>query len=122
MGSGARASASHSLNLMWSYPEFQGYEKLWNQMSKFAGSYLEICAYFSVQSDSSIIPGLGQYDPKSIQIEAQSADSLLHISDNTVDIVVTDPPYYSTIQYAELSDFFYVWQKRTFSMFGKNAH
>ena len=28
-------------------------------------------------------------------------------------LIVTDPPYYATIQYAELSDFFYVWQKRT---------
>jgi adenine-specific DNA methylase len=25
---------------------------------------------------------------------------------------VTDPPYYATIQYAELSDFFYIWQRR----------
>jgi adenine-specific DNA methylase len=30
-----------------------------------------------------------------------------------VDAIITDPPYYSTIQYAELSDFFYVWMKRT---------
>lgn len=27
--------------------------------------------------------------------------------------VVTDPPYYDAIAYADLSDFFYVWQKRT---------
>ena len=113
MGSGARASASHSLNLMWSYPEFQGYEKLWSQMSKFANSYREICAYFSTKLDSSTIPGLEQHDRKSIQIDAVSADSLFHIPDNSVDTIVTDPPYYSTIQYAEMSDFFYVWQKRT---------
>lgn len=25
---------------------------------------------------------------------------------------MTDPPYYATIQYAELSDFFYIWQRR----------
>ena len=24
-------------------------------------------------------------------------------------LLVTDPPYYDNIQYAELSDFFYVW-------------
>jgi adenine-specific DNA methylase len=29
-----------------------------------------------------------------------------------LDVIVTDPPYYATIQYSELSDFFYVWQKR----------
>lgn len=27
--------------------------------------------------------------------------------------VVTDPPYYDAIAYADISDFFYVWQKRT---------
>ncbi|MGQ9651829.1 MAG: DUF1156 domain-containing protein [Phycisphaerae bacterium] len=29
------------------------------------------------------------------------------------DAVITDPPYYDNIQYAALSDFFYVWLKRT---------
>ena len=24
-----------------------------------------------------------------------------------------DPPYYNNVQYAELSDYFYIWQKRT---------
>ena len=28
-------------------------------------------------------------------------------------IIVTDPPYYDNIGYADLSDFFYVWQRRT---------
>lgn len=28
------------------------------------------------------------------------------------DLVVTDPPYYEAISYADLSDFFYIWQKR----------
>ena len=27
---------------------------------------------------------------------------------------LSDPPYYNNVQYAELSDYFYVWQKRTF--------
>ena len=27
--------------------------------------------------------------------------------------VVMDPPYYDNVMYAELSDFFYVWLKRT---------
>lgn len=31
----------------------------------------------------------------------------------SVHAVVVDPPYYDNVQYAELSDFFYVWEKRT---------
>jgi adenine-specific DNA methylase len=30
-----------------------------------------------------------------------------------IDAVVTDPPYYDAIAYADLSDFFYIWLKRT---------
>lgn len=32
-----------------------------------------------------------------------------------LDVVVTDPPYYDAIAYADLSDFFYVWMKRILS-------
>src|SRR5262249_802337 len=34
------------------------------------------------------------------------------LSEPKFDIVLTDPPYYEAISYADLSDFFYVWQKR----------
>ena len=30
------------------------------------------------------------------------------------DAIITDPPYYDAIPYADLSDFFYVWLRRTF--------
>ncbi|MCX8124817.1 MAG: DUF1156 domain-containing protein [Spirochaetes bacterium] len=33
--------------------------------------------------------------------------------DNYFDAVLTDPPYYDNVSYAVLSDFFYVWLKRT---------
>jgi len=32
---------------------------------------------------------------------------------NAVDLVITDPPYYDSVPYADLSDFFYVWAKRS---------
>jgi putative DNA methylase len=34
-------------------------------------------------------------------------------ADKSITAVVTDPPYYDAIAYADLSDFFYVWLKRT---------
>lgn len=34
-------------------------------------------------------------------------------SDKFLTAVITDPPYYDAIAYADLSDFFYVWLKRT---------
>lgn len=109
-----RASAQHALNLMWNYPEISGTGELWHWCADvFASEYKELCALFGTKPHSTGLPGIEQYDPKSIQIDAASADSLYHIPDNSVDAIITDPPYYSTIQYAEISDFFYVWMKRT---------
>ena len=47
----------------------------------------------------------------SISSKNESATS--PIGTNTLDAIVTDPPYYDAIPYADLSDFFYVWLKRT---------
>ena len=41
-----------------------------------------------------------------------SADQLA-IEDGSIDLVATDPPYYDAVPYADLSDFFYVWLKRS---------
>ena len=35
------------------------------------------------------------------------------LADASLDAVVTDPPYYDNVPYADISDFFYVWLKRT---------
>ncbi len=42
-----------------------------------------------------------------------TAAHMPQISDQSVDLICMDPPYYNNVQYAELSDYFYVWQKRT---------
>lgn len=36
----------------------------------------------------------------------------LPLNDESIDAVISDPPYYDNISYADLSDFFYVWHKR----------
>ena len=52
-------------------------------------------------------------EPPPVAITCKSADSLDHIANASIDAVVMDPPYYDNVMYAELSDFFYVWLKRT---------
>lgn len=37
----------------------------------------------------------------------------LRYSDGSFDAVITDPPYYDNVPYADISDFFYVWLKRS---------
>ena len=51
--------------------------------------------------------------PPPITVTCKPGDRLDHIPDSSVDAVVMDPPYYDNVMYAELSDFFYVWLKRT---------
>lgn len=43
----------------------------------------------------------------------QSSVISLPYPDNYFDAVITDPPYYDNVPYSYLSDFFYVWLKRT---------
>jgi putative DNA methylase len=44
---------------------------------------------------------------------AQGSATSLPVAENALDAVVTDPPYYDAVPYSVLSDFFYVWLKRT---------
>jgi len=46
-------------------------------------------------------------------IVTQSSATSLPYPDNYFDAVFTDPPYYDNVPYSYLSDFFYVWLKRT---------
>jgi adenine-specific DNA methylase len=49
----------------------------------------------------------------------QQADAVKHpLPDQAADIWFTDPPYYDSIAYADLSDFFFVWYRRS-SLFQK---
>ena len=54
-----------------------------------------------------------EYIPPTISITCKPGDSLDHIEEGSIDAVVMDPPYGANVMYAELSDFFYVWLKRT---------
>ncbi len=42
-------------------------------------------------------------------VECCSSTDLTHIPDNSVDLVITDPPFGGLLHYSELADFFYVW-------------
>lgn len=50
-------------------------------------------------------------DPKSAYLQAASADTL-PLRPASLDAVLTDPPYFANVQYAELMDFCYVWLRK----------
>jgi len=56
------------------------------------------------------ISGIGEIQPATV---IQSSATSLPYPNNYFDAVITDPPYYDNVPYSYLSDFFYVWLKRT---------
>jgi putative DNA methylase len=46
---------------------------------------------------------------------AKQLDATASIDGNEHPLIVTDPPYYDNIGYADLSDFFYIWLRRSVS-------
>lgn len=51
---------------------------------------------------------LAQGDHTSVLVCGNSED-LSFLPDNSIEAVITDPPYFDNVQYSELADFFYVW-------------
>lgn len=59
--------------------------------------------YFESESDNCFVTLL----------KNASSGEKAQFNENSITTVVTDPPYYDAIGYADISDFFYVWMKRT---------
>ena len=114
----------HDFAFCWSHAEMSplvvglGYEWATGQTAK---CIEELIALIRPKADGSAGDLLDATQPKpeaagevpSVTITCKAGDSLDHVADASIDAVVMDPPYYDNVQYAELSDFFYVWLKRT---------
>ncbi|MBC8461263.1 MAG: DUF1156 domain-containing protein [Deltaproteobacteria bacterium] len=61
------------------------------------------------------LEGISERSSKSVNITIGDAAKppSKYIPNAGFDVIITDPPYYGNVQYAEISDFFYVWFKRT---------
>ena len=111
----------HDFAFKWSYAEMAplivglGYDWVIGQTAKCID---ELIALVRPDADSKIgnlfdDANTAEYTPPPVSITCKPGDSLDHIEDGSIDVVVMDPPYYANVMYAELSDFFYVWLKRT---------
>lgn len=90
-----------ALGMVWDYGEVNPF------------SYSRGC--WDLESVLDVISHLSQIlnsQSRTLTVTQSSATSLPY-SDNYFDAVITDPPYYDNVNYASLSDFFYVWLKRT---------
>lgn len=95
--------ARQGISMIWEYAEG-------NPLSSSSGSWETLFKNLMRSFESPL------FDYKRLKGgEAVSGDAALSL--NGVDQVIysTDPPYYDNIGYADLSDFFYVWSRRSLS-------
>lgn len=88
--------ARQALPMVWDYVEINPNS---NSVGNF-GSHIEWIA-----------GGVASMPASASIVSAQQADASTRSYENVV--IATDPPYYDNIGYSELSDFFYVWLRRS---------
>ncbi len=96
----AHTFGRQALPMVWDYPElnpFGGGSGDWDGAVDWVVRALEHCGNASEESAN-----LRQGDASRLTLE-----------NSVLDAVITDPPYYDAVPYADLSDFFYVWLKRS---------
>jgi len=100
----------HDFSFKWSHAEFDHSRMLWPWTKEMVlNSYKGLSELLSNEEGELFQEKL---DNKLILTQG-SAANLQHIEDSSIHAIVVDPPYYDNVMYAELSDFFYVWMKRT---------
>ena len=123
----AHTFTQHDFSFKWSYAEMAplvtgaGYDWAIRQTAKCIKELIALVHPETAsegplfdETDPKAAKQLGNAAPPSpVTITCKSGDSLDHLADGSIDAVVMDPPYYDNVMYAELSDFFYVWLKRT---------
>ena len=111
----------HDFAFKWSYAEMAplivglGYDWVIGQTAKCIDELIALVRPDAENKSGTLFDDAdaAEYTPPPVTITCKPGDSLDHIEDGSIDVVVMDPPYYANVMYAELSDFFYVWLKRT---------
>ncbi|RWB32588.1 MAG: DUF1156 domain-containing protein [Mesorhizobium sp.] len=108
----------HDFAFKWSYAEMAimidglGYDWAIEQTGKCIKELVELSGSGGSKDGPLFIEAKSQ-PTSEVVVSSKSGASLDHVADGSVDAVVIDPPYGANVMYAELSDFFYVWLKRT---------
>lgn len=107
----------HDFSFKTSFAEYEGASRLWER-----GLRAELLAYLDSLIDvtrADTGPGMFAEEanyphvPGPLTLSLSSGSNLAHLEDKSVECINIDPPYYDNVQYSELADFFYVWEKRT---------
>ena len=110
----------HKFSFKWSYVEMAilvqglGFDWAVDQTAKSVEELVEMTRPHEARgNDDELQFSSREWTPPPITLSCKPGDTLDHLAEASIDCVVMDPPYYDNVMYAELSDFFYVWLKRT---------
>lgn len=98
----AHVYAKQAISMVFDYPESYPFSKSTGSLQNMLGWIIRY-----IESESN-------YLFSSICNHAASGDKF-QFNTKKITTTITDPPYYDAIAYADLSDFFYVWLKRSIS-------
>jgi len=101
----------HDFSFKWSFGEFDAAGNLlpWT-VEQVADAYEGIA---KLANTPATLFAPGRETSNALVLTKGNAAALSGILSGTIHSLVVDPPYYENVMYAECSDFFYVWQKRT---------
>jgi putative DNA methylase len=104
----------HDFSLKWSFAEFEGAREFYpwclDQVVEAYGSIASLLA--PSDADSLQTETLQHQVPGPAEVTCQNGGDLQSIPDGSQTLVCIDPPYGDNVMYAELADYFYVWEKR----------
>ena len=112
-GTIANALNMHAFPFKNTFAEFEGGSELYAWvLSQLLDAYSGITRLLSLDDGSSILED-HDLPPATATVTNHNAGNLVSLADGSQSLVCIDPPYYDNVMYAELSDYFYVWHKRT---------
>ncbi len=108
---------AHNLAFKWTYAEFEGARELYPWcLEQIVDAYTEIAELLRPADAGPLATQTRWPVPGPVTVSCRNAADLPAIADGSVALVAIDPPYYDNVMYAELADFFYVWEKRTLGL------
>lgn len=107
----------HDFAFKWTYGEFEGARELYRWgLDQVVDAYTGIAGLLPPGDAGGMgSTPLAHPIPGPVTVSQGNAGSLPTMADGSFELVCIDPPYYDNVMYAELADFFYVWEKRTLS-------
>lgn len=101
----------HDFSFKWTFAEFEGASALYSWcLDQLDDAYGGIARLLDETGAAEL--GTNKRLHREVTVTQGSAASLT-LDAGSVTHICMDPPYYDNVMYAELADYFYVWEKRT---------